>query len=208
MISGPQSAAARALLGWTLDDLQAKTGLTKNTLGDFENARRPSTADTIQKITLAFEQEGIEFTRTGVQTGTPVYQIMGDDWYLRVLDDVIASGAKEVLLENADDKKTSEITLNKLRDVVGTGVSFRIFCEEGNRTLLMDPACYRWIPTTHFKNWLVMTYGNRVIVEIAGQAGCTVIRDDDLAETMRARFNLVWSLLPKLNIMSTSNVRL
>jgi len=60
-ISSPQVRAARALLGWTLDRLEAATGLPKRTLTRFENESTAPRASTIAIIRGALEAAGVEF---------------------------------------------------------------------------------------------------------------------------------------------------
>jgi transcriptional regulator with XRE-family HTH domain len=60
--SAAQCRAARALLGWTQEDLVAHSHITKKTIADFERGAvtipRPHT---LAQITAALEAAGIEF---------------------------------------------------------------------------------------------------------------------------------------------------
>lgn len=209
MITGPQSAAARALLGWTLADLSRESGLATATLTDFENAKRPSSSETIQKITSALERNGIEFTKTGVQLISPIYRIEGKDWYVDLLQDVLESGEKDVIIENVDPGKSPQAVIDKLSSLRSLGVNFRMTAEEGNTYLTLPVACYRWVPKEHFINWVTVIYGDCVAVKTSGaNVGCTVIKDKELARTMRNKFNFVWDLLKPLAIESTAHVRI
>lgn len=60
-ITPSQVRAARALIGWTLDDLEAASGLPKRTLTRFENANTVPRAGTIATIKDALEAAGVEF---------------------------------------------------------------------------------------------------------------------------------------------------
>jgi transcriptional regulator with XRE-family HTH domain len=60
-ITPPQIRAARALLGWTLDDLSAASGLPKRTLTRIENAAVEPRASTIAAIRTALESAGVLF---------------------------------------------------------------------------------------------------------------------------------------------------
>lgn len=60
-ITPPQIRAARAILGWTLDDLSAASGLPKRTLTRVENATGDPRASTLQAIRAALEAAGVLF---------------------------------------------------------------------------------------------------------------------------------------------------
>lgn len=56
-----QVRGARGLLGWTLDQLIAASGVTKSTLIRFENATVTPRASTIEAIRAALEAAGVIF---------------------------------------------------------------------------------------------------------------------------------------------------
>ena len=60
--------AARALLGWSQDELVRHSGVAKKTIADFERGatKRPH-AVSISAIIAAFEAAGIEFIPRGVR---------------------------------------------------------------------------------------------------------------------------------------------
>jgi transcriptional regulator with XRE-family HTH domain len=60
-ISGAQSRAARALLGWPQERLGAAAGVAKATVVDFERGTRRPMAQNIGAIRRALEAEGIIF---------------------------------------------------------------------------------------------------------------------------------------------------
>ncbi len=63
MISVRQVKAARALLGWSQDDLAAKSGVSKPTVARLETAEGElgGYASTGDKIVAALESAGVEF---------------------------------------------------------------------------------------------------------------------------------------------------
>jgi DNA-binding XRE family transcriptional regulator len=63
LITGLQVRAARAMLGWSIDELSLKTGLSPNTIKRMEadEQSRPSSPSTTVKIKEALEGEGIVF---------------------------------------------------------------------------------------------------------------------------------------------------
>jgi transcriptional regulator with XRE-family HTH domain len=60
-ITHSQVRAARALIGWTLDQLEAASGLPKRTLTRFENETTAPRAATIAAIRTALEAAGVLF---------------------------------------------------------------------------------------------------------------------------------------------------
>ena len=56
-----QVRGARGLLGWTLDQLIAASGVPKSTLIRFENATVAPRASTIEAIRTALEEAGVIF---------------------------------------------------------------------------------------------------------------------------------------------------
>lgn len=62
MITIPQCRAARALLGWTQQDLSDHCHLSKTAINNFEKGKSDIKNDSLKAIKLAFEQNGIEFS--------------------------------------------------------------------------------------------------------------------------------------------------
>lgn len=199
MISGAQIRAARGLLNWTAKDLADKAGMMPNTVTAFENSKGRTELATIQKMVVALEESGLEFTATGVQLVSPMYGFNGENWFLDLLADIRSSGAREVVIQNADDRKTPETILSVIHDLLKSGVTFRLTSEQGNNHFTMPKASYRWIPSAYFKNWVTVIYADRVAFSIAGETGCRVIRDADLAASMINQFNLIWDMLPEIH---------
>ena len=60
-ISPAQSRAARALLGWSQDQLEAASKVAKKTIADFERGARSPYARTLSDVRSALEAAGIIF---------------------------------------------------------------------------------------------------------------------------------------------------
>jgi transcriptional regulator with XRE-family HTH domain len=69
MITPAQTKAARALLGWTQDDLAERSGVVRRTLMSFETGQRSPREVTLLKIRKAFERAGIQFVNSPATTG-------------------------------------------------------------------------------------------------------------------------------------------
>ena len=60
-ISAAQCRAARSLLGWRQDELEAASDVTKKTIADFERGARKPRAATLASLKATLEAAGIEF---------------------------------------------------------------------------------------------------------------------------------------------------
>jgi transcriptional regulator with XRE-family HTH domain len=60
-INPEQCRAARALLNWSQDELEAKSKVTQKTIADFEQAKREPREDTVERLQTALEKAGVEF---------------------------------------------------------------------------------------------------------------------------------------------------
>jgi transcriptional regulator with XRE-family HTH domain len=60
-IIAPQCRAARALLGWSQDDLEAASKVAKKTIADFERQARQPHTRTLDAIRSALEAAGVIF---------------------------------------------------------------------------------------------------------------------------------------------------
>lgn len=61
MILPEQCRAARALLGWSQDDLERQSGVAKKTIADLERGARAPQGRTAQALTATLEASGITF---------------------------------------------------------------------------------------------------------------------------------------------------
>jgi transcriptional regulator with XRE-family HTH domain len=64
MITPAQAKAARALLGWSQEDLAKHSGVVRRTLMSFETGSRDPRQETLQKLLEAFERAGVRFVNT------------------------------------------------------------------------------------------------------------------------------------------------
>jgi transcriptional regulator with XRE-family HTH domain len=60
-ITPEQCRAARALLGWTQYDLEAKAKVTQKTIANFELSKGTPQDETVTKLEAALEKAGVEF---------------------------------------------------------------------------------------------------------------------------------------------------
>lgn len=213
MIKPNQIRAARALLDWSLQDLAERSGVSGQSISNYEAGRSTFHADTEKAVAAALVAAGVEFTSTGVQMKTtPVYYHEGHGWYLALLDDayktLVDTPGAEIMIENVDDRKSSPEVTAKLRKIRDSGIALRMTTFEGNTFLSAPSRCYRFLKKDYFKNWVFMIFADKVAVSVAGETKCMVIQDTDLAAAMKNRFDLLWDVFPELEIRSTAHERI
>lgn len=66
-ISPAQCRAARALLGWSQDELKERSGVAKVTIADFERGARTRSpyAETLRRLIAALAEAGVVFLADG-----------------------------------------------------------------------------------------------------------------------------------------------
>lgn len=67
-----QVRAARALLGWTQQELAARANVSPSTIADFERGKRSPVPNNLEAVRSALENGGITFLPGGAVTGAPI----------------------------------------------------------------------------------------------------------------------------------------
>lgn len=207
-----QIKAARTLLDWTQDDLANRAGLSKFSVANLEVARTTPQKATIDKIVKALELAGIEFIEDGVRLKKNTITIIdgGDDWYIRLLDDVhhslLQEEHPELLLEFADESKSPNAVIEKVKAMREDGIKMRLTICEDDTNIIGPLDEYRYIPKNKFRNYVTLIYADKVAVNTENQLQAIVIKDKLLAETRRNTFNILWDFLEQPK-KTTSKVR-
>ncbi len=205
-----QIRAARSLLDWTQDDLAERSGISKYSVTNMEGGRTEPQKGTLDRIIRSLELAGIEFIEEGVRLNrNTVTLLKGDDWFLDVLDDVYKtlefSDRKELLIFGGNNSVSPPEVIERFRKIRAIDIKMREMVKE-NDTYLMGPTDeYRWIPAVQYRNDVKVIYGDKVLLDF-GLTGA-LICNAAIAEVERNQFNLLWSLLPVLNLESTADVR-
>jgi predicted transcriptional regulator len=66
-ITPAQSRAARAFLGWSRADMAKVTGISPETIQNFETGVFQARQSTIEKVIWAFEEHGLDLSGGGVR---------------------------------------------------------------------------------------------------------------------------------------------
>ena len=197
-----QVRAARGLLNMTQAELARRAGVSKFAVINLELNKATPTQETLARVVEAFELAGVEFIEDGIRRKKDSLVILeGEGWFLRLLDDVHTSlragEASDLLLEFADERKSSPLVVEKIRAMRRDGLHMRLLVCEGDTYLMGPLEEYRYMPAKHFRNYVSLIYGDKVAVCTDGNVRAVVIKDPMLATTRRAMFEIVWSLLPK-----------
>lgn len=203
--------AARALLDWTREQLAQKTGLSPVTIANLESGKtespNPRTYEAIEKV---FLDSGVVFTAKGVeQEQTWIREVSGENFFLDILDDIYTTMLEkggEVLSTGVDDRLNTPEISQRLKKLSDAGIKNRDIIEENNTYILGPISHYKWIPKDFFKNYVKKIYGDKIFLDFGGRG--ILIRHDKLADVERNQFNLIWKLLPRLNIESTAHERI
>jgi len=211
MISSEKLRAARSWVGWTREDLAKVSDVSVPTISNIELDKQTTpSGKTSERLIKAFRREGIIFTENGIEKKDSDIRIIEGRWFLELLDDVyytLMDTGGELIVDMTDDMKSPPDVIEMYRRIRKNGVSMRQTVEEGN-TYLMGPVKeYRWVPRTHYKNWVTLIYGDKVALSVDSETRCLLFKDKDLAKAEKGKFDLIWELLPELNIESSSNVR-
>lgn len=204
--------AARAILDWNREELASKAGLSPVTIANIESGRTDTAnTRTYDAISKAFMDAGIVFTDKGIEEQRSwIRDLTGPNFYLDILDDIYSTlldtKDAEVLSLGVDDRLCPPEVIQQLKKIRNTGIKMRDIAEEGNTYLIGPVAQYRWMPSEFFRNYIKIIYGDKVFLDF-GDRGL-LIHNTEVAEVERNQFNLLWKLLPKLDVESTADVRI
>ena len=196
MITPKQVKAARALAGWTAEELASQSALTADTIANIETGRTQAREGSLERIVKAFDMVGVEFIENrGVAMRRDTITIFeGDKFYLRFLDHVFTqmNGTNgEVLFINVDDSLSSPETVAANKRLQVAGITCRYLCREKPTRLDFPKKYYRAIPDEYFRNGVLVVFGDYFATLVRDQF-VQVIRNADTAGGVRALFEVIW----------------
>ena len=200
---------ARAILGWSQQDLAENARLGLTTIQSIEGGKG-TTDKTFAKISRALSRGGIEITEDGIKKpDTTITRLEGDGWFVELLDDAFYTlrdhKDKELLIFGGNNRLSLSPAIEGFRRLKENGIRIREMVEQGNDYLMGEEKYYRWIPSDYYKNFVTVIYANKVLNDF-GTHG-VLFTNTQWAATERNKFNLIWSLLPEISIKSTADVR-
>ena len=204
-----QIRAARALLGWSQDDLARQAGLSQTGVARIENGTNKPNSSTLSKIRSAFDEHNIEFIgNSGLnKKAVSISSFSGQQGFRDFMDDVyrttrdfgsdtcIYNGVPEMFYKHLG-KEWFEAHVERLNQIDRT-FSVRIIVEEGNDIFINDSAPYRWLSKELFNERTVYVYGDHIGFIYFSNDDVSILRlsQKETADSFRVMFNSTWDLL-------------
>jgi transcriptional regulator with XRE-family HTH domain len=206
IVSGRQIRGARGLLGWSMEELAEKTGVTRITIRQIEAETTQPQERTLSSILTAFDKEGIEFqdnegvcirkhqmrTYSGkagyrqlldhiyetVKQGGRIRQFnFGDDRYVSIADDYAAAHIQR--MEDIDD------------------LDARVLVQEGEIGEPVSYCSYRTLDASFSDMAPWYLYGDTLILPLTdggNKRECVTIQSKQVAERYVREFELFWNI--------------
>ncbi len=205
-----QIRAARALLNWSQGDLADRAGLSQTGVARIESGINMPNSSTLDKITSAFDDAGIEFLRNGViKSDDTIKTFVGDDCYLQLLYDVIRTltdyPEKELRIWFSDDKMSPPAVNDLYRQMRSKGIQMRQIIREGNTYLMGPNHEYRYFPNEYFINVVKLSYGSKYAILNGKETRVTIQTDEIASNSQKKLFDYLWTRLPEPSCVSSSN---
>ncbi|MDR3613043.1 MAG: helix-turn-helix transcriptional regulator [Candidatus Obscuribacterales bacterium] len=207
-LSSAQVRMARALLGVSRDDVEAATGIAKQTLLRIENNAVKPRDETLKLLLNYFEGLGIEFQKNdGVaRRETNIRRFSGPYAITDLLEDVyetvIKDGSGKICISSCDEEVVGKyytirgeqhsVRMARIADKI----SCRALLKEGDHnhpyTSYVE---YRWLPKEYFQpNTFYLYNGKLGLIEYKGNiCEVTIIESAQLAVAFRDFFEIVWA---------------
>ncbi len=208
-----QIRAARALLGWSQNDLADHADLSQTGIARIENGTNKPNSTTLSKIKSAFDRHDITFIDdTGVKKrvnevrtlkGADAMSTFLDDVYNTVLENGTKENPTEVFLSNVvhenwikwmgDDKWENHTNrMTKDKDIMDV----RIIVREGDTHFPAQAySKYKWMPSEYFNDKSFYSYHDKLAFLHFMDDGIEIllIKQEDFAKGYRDLFTIAWN---------------
>lgn len=216
MITAKQSKAARALLGWTLEDLAQHSGVARNALAKFENNVTTTRQSSLEAIYKAFSIANIEFTGTsGVREKEDGVELFtGRDCLQKLWQNILftfGDNGGEVLITNVDERRTIEKAegdvYQHLMNLKEKNITERLLSCEGDTFFIAPKEYYRWIPKEVFSmSTATFIYADKVAYFLWSKNVIVLVHCKKASEAEKERFEYMWkkAKIPPINDTDSS----
>lgn len=206
MITGEQCRAARALLGWSLADLEARSDIGQQAISKFENRESEPMLKTVQKLRAVLEDAGVEFLMTGgVQPQQDVVRAYkGRAGFLKFIWDVYETariGAGTICVSNVNEAdfeywlgEDDPVYTAKMAEIKDK-LDFKILIQEGDQNFSAGSyAEYRWVPKEFFSAAPFYVYGDKLAMLVFDKdVSVYVVKNKVVADAQRKQFDIAWN---------------
>lgn len=210
-ITPRQIRAARALVGWSQDDLAkaARPPLSRSHIADIEKGKGNPSREVIENLRSALEENRVEFTpQEGVRIRHPFIseddapyanRRLLDDMYLVTSQHKLQGGTNEILIfglraeEDAQNSVGDDYLTAHLQRLKEAGLQEKILCGPDARNFIAPRTSYRRLAKLDPSQNTVHIYGNRVaIIHWHPKEFVITIESEPIAAALRSMFNLLW----------------
>lgn len=195
--------AALDLLGWSVDNLSAESGVSSVTIYKYLSATGPKLLSEKNHLRIfhTLNSHGIKITPDGVHRTDVITTILrGEDANKRVLDDIyqtLKEAGGEVLIsglsELRPEHKDYDFLVKHINRIRAAGISERILIERGDTNLVAPKEWYRCLPPEDFSAYPFQIYANKIaMIDWGPPQKITIVEHQRYAETFRFMFNALW----------------
>lgn len=204
MISVRQIKAARALLGYSLNDLEEACSVNANTISRIENGSTNLTEKTARRLEMFFRAQGLEFLdHEGIRfKPREIVTYHGHEGFVLFVRDVFETvkDGGEICVSNVDESnflkwEGEEADAHMARMATIKTLKMRILVERGDQE---QPASgyaeYRSVPTEKFGGLSLYIFGPKtaLIIFKPDNVEVYVIDHPDITSFFRAEFMRQW----------------
>lgn len=215
MITLEQIKAARALLNWNQEVLAAAAGISKPALANLESGKVMPRTETLQAITKALEEAGVEFTEgPGVRLSGETLRVQifeGNDAIFRLWKDQqetlkgggerLITGLNERMFDGLAGKQRFRTILEKFR---AQGITSRLLVEDGDTYFVEPVSHYRWVSKEMFSQVPYFVYANKYAILLTEPfTRVVLIENKAIADSYRKQFNAIWDAAKIPTVPST-----
>ncbi|PCI98712.1 MAG: hypothetical protein COB14_07390 [Alphaproteobacteria bacterium] len=210
VMSGKQCAAAKAMLGLGLQQVEDATGVPKNSISRYETEKSDMRKDNKSNIQKFYENSGIQFTEfNGTRekpsgshrelNGYSGFQEFINDVYDTVKHqpekDIVVSNVNEQLFNKWFGANKNEY-LNRMSALNSESpFTFKILLENGDDYFLASGyAEYKWLDPSNFGSVPFYIYGDKTALIMFKDEDVTIyiIKNSEVAESFRRTFTVLW----------------
>jgi transcriptional regulator with XRE-family HTH domain len=205
MISIEQIKAARALLGWTQEDLAKAAGLSKPSINTLERRIANPKVETMISIQKALERAGVKFTEgPGVRLQSSILKtqiLEGSDSLVRLcrdMFDTLVGTDKELMISGIAEKKYCDLNDKHMMAEIERRQKHKIKTKllscEGDTNFIIPMEHYRWMKKEFFPTTPTYVYDDKCAFLLWGPPmKIVIIENADIAESFRQQFLAHWA---------------
>lgn len=208
LITGKQCRAARAMLGWTIDDLAENSGLARSVILRLEKEETNIRHTSLSALLKTFSKANIDFIgRHGVSEKRDSVELLrGENALEKLWENIIftlGDTGGEILITNVDEKKALEnddgSLIAHLDNLKTHNITERLLSCEGDTHFIMPKHCYRWLPKEVFAAGnSTYIYDGKVAYQLWNEQIIVLIHSNDAFAAEKKRFEYIWetALIP------------